>query len=241
MSPDDQHDRSKAYYDDFATGYERERHRGYHAMLDDLELAVATPLARGARLCEAGCGTGLILNRLAPVAKLATGFDLSAGMAARARARGLPVVLGSVVAPPFREASFDLVVCFKVLAHVPDLTTAIESLARLVVPGGRLLLELYNPWSLRYLAKRIAGPGAISAKRDESDVFTRWTSPLDVRRFLPSGVELAAFHGVRVWTPAAVVHRIPIVSSAVRLLELWSIRSPLRFFGGFLVTELLKL
>ncbi|MCC7542431.1 MAG: class I SAM-dependent methyltransferase [Deltaproteobacteria bacterium] len=235
------HHRSKAYYDDFAHGYERERHRGYHAMLDDLEIAVAAPLARGKRVCEAGCGTGLILHRLAAEAELAAGFDLSGGMAAKAHARGLPVVLGSVVAPPFRPESFDLVVCFKVLAHVPDLTAAIEALARLVVPGGRLLLELYNPWSLRYVAKRLAGPGAISANRDESHVFTRWTSPLEVRRYLPPGVRLEAFHGVRVWTPAAFVHRIPILGTTIRMLEHASIDSPLRFFGGFLVAELVKL
>lgn len=240
MSSVPEHERSRAYYDDFSAAYERERRRGYHAMLDELETAVAIPLARGKRVCEAGCGTGLILERLRPVAALAAGFDLSAGMARKARDRELPVVLGSVTHPPFRPASFDLVVCFKVLAHVPDLTEAIDALGRLVVPGGRLLLEFYNPWSLRYLAKRLAGPGVISAERDESDVFTRWTSPLEVRGLLPPGVELVGFHGVRVWTPAAVVHRVPLLGRSLRVAERWSVDSPLRFFAGFLVAELLK-
>ena len=38
---------NRAYYDDFAKRYERERHHGYHALLDELELDIALPLAAG--------------------------------------------------------------------------------------------------------------------------------------------------------------------------------------------------
>ena len=72
--------RSRAYYDDFSKRYERERHHGYHALLDELELDVALPLAEGREVLEVGCGTGLILSRLAGVARRAEGIDLSPGM-----------------------------------------------------------------------------------------------------------------------------------------------------------------
>lgn len=231
---------SRVYYDDFSGWYERERRRGYHAMLDDLEVSVAAPFARDARICEAGCGTGLILSRLAPLARRAVGFDLSPGMARRAHERGLQVVLGSVTAPPFADESFDLVYSFKVLAHVPDIRAAIAALARTVVHGGTLLLEFYNPWSLRFVAKRLGGPGAISQARTEADVYTRWDSPRGVRALLPPGLDLRAFHGVRIWTPFAAAHEVPVVGRALAKLERLSVDSPLAVFGGFLVADIAK-
>jgi ubiquinone/menaquinone biosynthesis C-methylase UbiE len=145
---------ARAYYDDFSTGYERERHHGYHALLDELELGVAVPFARGRDLLEVGCGTGLILSRLAEVARRAEGVDLSPGMLEKARSRGLTVHEASATELPYPDASFDTVLSFKVLAHVPDVRLALAEMARVCRPGGRVLAELYNPWSLRFLAKR---------------------------------------------------------------------------------------
>ena len=85
------------------------------------------------------------------------------------------VVQGSLTDVPLPSASFDLVYSMKVLAHVPPIERAVAELARLVRPGGHLLLEFYNPLSLRYLAKRLGGPGRIAGDgTDESHVFTRF-------------------------------------------------------------------
>jgi ubiquinone/menaquinone biosynthesis C-methylase UbiE len=231
---------SKAYYDDFSDWYERERGRGYHRMLDDLEMRICAPLATGRRVLEAGCGTGLILGRLAKHADSAWGVDLSPGMVRLAKQRGLNVVLGSVTDLPFADDSFDLVCSFKVLAHVPDISRALSEIARVTKPGGQMVLEFYNPWSLRYLAKRIAGPQPISEGRTEADVYTRWDAPHVLSRMLPPGVELEGVRGVRVFTPAAFVHKVPLVSRAIAVAEELALDSPLRYFGGFLVALLRK-
>ena len=63
------------------------------------------------------------------------------------------------------DDEFDLTYSFKVLAHVPEIRAALVELARVTAPGGHLALEFYNPWSLRYAAKRLAGPQPISAER----------------------------------------------------------------------------
>ena len=231
---------ARQYYDDFSKSYERERGYGYHQMLDDLEVRLTKEYAKGARVLELGCGTGLILERIAKVAKEAVGIDLSEGMAERARERGLDVHIGSVTDLPFEDESFDLTYSFKVLAHVPDIETAIAEAVRVTRPGGHLLLELYNPWSLRYLAKKVAGPQPISADRTEADVFTRWDSPGDVRSLLPAGVELVDFYGVRVLTPFAAVFRIPGLGRLLGQAELVASRSPLKYFGGFLIAVLRK-
>ena len=52
---------NRSYYDDFAGWYERERGRGYHRLLDDLELELVRRYGAGKLVLEAGCGTGLLL------------------------------------------------------------------------------------------------------------------------------------------------------------------------------------
>ena len=180
----------------------------------------------------------MILERLAQLADDAVGIDLSEGMAQRAQERGLNVHIGSVIDLPFEDDSFDVVCSFKVLAHIPDIKEAVREAARVTKPGGHMLLEFYNPWSLRYLAKRIAGPQPIGEGRTEADIFTRWDSPRSIPRLLPSGVELVDYRGVRVLTPFAAVHRVPGVGRALGRAEQLVSHSPLRYFGGFLIAVL---
>jgi hypothetical protein len=108
-------------------------------------------------------------------------------------------------------------------------------MARVCRPGGCVLAELYNPWSMRYAAKRLGGPGKISDGRSESDVYTRWDAPTKLRSLLPPTLTLDEVRGLRVFTPAAFVHRIPLLGSTLARAERWVTRSPLRWFGGFLV------
>ncbi len=226
---------NRSYYDAFSEGYEHPRGGGYHALIDQLEVEAVSELVRGRAVLEAGCGTGLVLQRLAALASSARGFDLSAGMLTRARARGLDVALGSVTSVPFADESFDVVCSFKVLAHVPQIELALRELARVTRPGGHLVLEFYNPLSLRYLAKRLAGPQPIAPGRTEADVFTRWDRPGAIAGLLPPGLEIRDFRGVRVVTPAAFVHEIPLLRRVVAGAERACLRSPLRRFGGFLL------
>lgn len=226
---------TRAYYDTFSQGYDRGRGEGYHALVDELEFEAVLPYARDAHVLEVGCGTGLLLERLASVARSAKGIDLSPGMLERARARGLDVVEGSATAIPFADASFDFVCSFKVLAHVPAIESALEEIRRVTRPGGHVALEFYNPLSLRYAAKKLAGPRPIGEGTTEADVFTRWDRPDDIRRLLPSGLELVDFAGVRVVTPAAFVHRVPLLRDVVARAERACLHSPLRTFAGFLI------
>jgi SAM-dependent methyltransferase len=133
---------------------------------------------------------------------------------------------------PFEDEQFDLTYSFKVLAHVPDIDAAVREAARVTRPGGHLLLEFYNPWSLRYLAKRAAGPQPIGSDRCEADISTRWDSPRAIRKLLPANLELIDYYGVRVLTPFAAVHRIPGLAQGLKRAEELASRSPLRFFGG---------
>lgn len=232
------HHTAKRYYDDFSTHYDQGRDRGYHALVDDLEFSIVEPFARDARVLEAGCGTGLLLERVDRIASYAVGVDLSRGMLGRAHARGLRVVQGSVTALPFADASFDTVYSMKVLAHVPEIDRALSEMARVTRRGGHLVLEFYNRFSLRYVARTLAGARKIGAAHRESDIPTRWDTPRAILRRLPPELTCIDVRGVRVVTPAAAVHRIAPLSRALGTIERFASSSPLRWFGGFLVVIL---
>lgn len=231
---------TRAYYNDFSAWYERERGRGYHQLIDDLEVEVARPFAEGARVLEVGCGTGLILQRIAPLAREAKGIDISPGMLEKARERGLDVCEGLATKLPFDDGAFDLVYSFKVLAHVPEIREALAEMGRVCAPGGVVLAEFYNPQSVRYLAKRFGGAGRISATRTEAEVYTRFDAPDDIPSLLPASLSLEGFRGVRVFTPMARAVSVPVLGGLLSRAEHLALRSPLARFGGFLVAVLRK-
>lgn len=100
--------------------------------------------ARG-QVLEVAVGTGRNLP-FYPSGTTITGVELSPAMLAiaarRAASLGLDVDLreADAQALPFDEASFDTVVCTLSLCAIPDHTTAIAEMARVLRPGGHLLL-----------------------------------------------------------------------------------------------------
>lgn len=231
---------NRSYYDEFAGWYERERHDGYHRVIDDLQVDLLGEHVRDRDVLEVGCGTGLLLHRVAQLARRARGIDISPGMLELARKRGLDVVEGCATDLPFDSASFDVVYSFKVLAHVRDIEEAVAECSRVVRPGGLLFLEFYNPYSLRFLAKRLAGPKKISDATRESAVYTRWDGPEQIVDYFPAEVDIEGWSGVRIFTPAAVAYEVPVVAEALRAIEFAGRDTPLGRFGGFLVARARK-
>lgn len=227
---------TQSYYDRFSATYERERHHGYHRLIDELEVDLIRRYGEGRDIFEAGCGTGLLLRETVSFARSAIGLDLSRGMLGAAKERGLRVVQGSLTHVPLPTASVDLVYSMKVLAHVPPIKEALAELSRLVRPGGHLLLEFYNPYSFRYLAKRLGGPARIADGTTDHDVFTRYDTVDRARSYLPPDVELIGVRGVRVVTPVSSVFRFAPIGKLFARAEKAACDVPgLRNLGGFIV------
>ena len=227
---------TRAYYDDFAGWYERERHLPYHRMLDDLEVELVARYGTGKDVLEVGCGTGLILERVAGFARSARGIDLSGGMLAKAAARGLAVAQASATTLPIATASVDVAYSFKVLAHIPDIAGALREMSRVVRPGGWVLAEFYNARSIRRLVKAVKPPTAVSETTHDEHVYTRYDDARAIKSYLPDDLEWVTSRGIRVITPVAKVLEVPVLGSAVRWAEHRLADLPgARDLGGFLV------
>jgi len=99
------------------------------------------------RILDAGCGNGRytrFLLKQADADAVITAFDYSQGMLQRARARlhsdRATQVAADLTRLPYAGASFDAIVCGWVLEHLPDPRPGLAELARVLRPGGKLLL-----------------------------------------------------------------------------------------------------
>lgn len=101
----------------------------------------------GLEVLDAGCGTGALLPWLGRVAAPnrvhAVDFATPALQACRRFAMALDLAQASVTDLPFRSGRFDLVVSMDVLQHltVAQETAALHETARVLRPGGRLLVR----------------------------------------------------------------------------------------------------
>jgi len=98
---------------------------------------------RPRRAIDVGCGTGRWTERLSAI-----GLDTSPAMLARAAAK--PALRGRLVvadatALPIAESAADLIVCALTLGHVGDAAAAVREFARVLTPGGTLLLTDFHP------------------------------------------------------------------------------------------------
>lgn len=155
--------------------------------------------ARG-RILEVAIGTGRNLPHY-PADATVTGIELSPAMIAIARQRaadlGRAVELreGDAARLPFPDGSFDTVVCALSLCSIPDPGTAIREMARVLVPGGQLLLldHIRSTWPPIYAAQWLLERLTI---RLAGEHFTRRQLPL-VRA---AGLEIVAAERLKAGT-----------------------------------------
>ncbi len=102
----------------------------------------------GKQVLDAGCGMGRYLIVAARAGARVVGIDLSAAVeAARDLTRDLPGVTlarADLLRTPFREGSFDHIYSLGVIDHTPQPRAVFLELARLLKPGGRIVVWVYQ-------------------------------------------------------------------------------------------------
>ena len=117
----------------------------------------------GKRVLEVGCGRGIGMEILLALgAAQVTGFDLDPKMVALAHQRlakygeQARVFAGDAEAIDLPTGSFDAVVEYGILHHVPNWPKALEEIARVLKPGGKFYFEdilkgFVSAWPIRVL------------------------------------------------------------------------------------------
>ncbi len=133
-------------------------------------IAAAVPPESNPRLLDAGCGYAYHSIRLAMAGFQVTGVDFSELALNVAKQRiakqgfeaRVALQHGNLLKLDFPDEAFDVVFTWGVLMHIPDLELALTELARVLKPGGKLVLAENNAHSIDV---RVVEPVVRAAKR----------------------------------------------------------------------------
>ena len=117
-------------------------YRGLRALLAELLARYASD--RCTRILDAGCGTGANLQLLLEHGD-AIGIDIAEEAITFCRARGIPpdrALVASLLVLPFPDYHFYLCFSFDVICNIEDDVSAFREIARVLKPGGRVIVQL---------------------------------------------------------------------------------------------------
>jgi SAM-dependent methyltransferase len=172
------------------------------AVEEALLLKVVGPPS-GLRILDAGCGDARLAVALAERGAAVTGIDAEPRMLAAGRAyaesRGVTVQLvqGDVRALPFPDGSFDVVLAVTVLCFVDDAPRAAGEMARVLCPGGRLVIGELGRWSLWAAKRRVSGWLGSPVWRS-----ARFRTARDLKRLMTgAGLDVTSVRGAVYYPP----------------------------------------
>jgi demethylmenaquinone methyltransferase/2-methoxy-6-polyprenyl-1,4-benzoquinol methylase len=163
-------------------------------------------LERGNRVLDLAAGTGVSTIELARGGAMAVACDFSLGMLRAGRAnrqrRRVPFVAGDATRLPFRDGQFDAVVISFGLRNVSGVPEALREMARVVRPGGRLVIcefsrPTWRPFRTVYLNYLIrALPWVASRVSSNADAYVYLAESI---RAWPAQQDLAALVAAAGW------------------------------------------
>jgi SAM-dependent methyltransferase len=172
LPPGAKRQRTKKTFDVEWTGFRYGEKIYGHSEKEEIEdffrrTAVDEECIRHKTVLDAGCGIGRLARGIGRLAREVVAMDFSEGVDEAWRLNmenpAVHIVQGDILAPPFRQGSFDYVYSKGVLQYVSDVGKSLASLASQVGPGGALSVTLYPRMSVPF---EIAG---------------RWTRRITVR------------------------------------------------------------
>lgn len=209
----------------------------------------ALTLPPGARVLDLGCAFGFGTRALVARGYETYGHDLNAEYIARARSgvRGATFTLGDATEVPYPDGSFDGIVLLDVLEHVPNDRAVIAEVARVLRPGGQLVVSVPNRGLLSRLDSlnlyhRLLGATAPLPTDDPSWVTSplhRHYSKADLETLLGPwfGVQRVQWSGLGVAEPVNFLLLLAL-RAVLKMPRLYNLAQYL-YFGVYLLEDLL--
>ena len=166
-------------YAEFLSGWDE----GFYAKCAD----TLKPARPGARVLDIGCGVGQVVNRLTQAGYESYGVDVSQPNLERARKISERCQLYDGKQLPFPDSHFTSAGALNVLEHVDEPEAFIRELARVVEPGGRVLLS--SPNFLRVLGFRDYHPHM----RGLANKWHNWQRLREKRRLMKTAPQSVRF------------------------------------------------
>lgn len=143
--PDSRTEAARRHFDKWSETYEQDGSSRWLREVQDSALALLELRAED-RLLDLACGTGAAVRTAAPLVERAVGCDLSEGMLAQARVRAEGIANVSFVEAnvaeglPFEDGDFTAVLCTTAFHHFSGPERAVAEIARVLAPGGRVVI-----------------------------------------------------------------------------------------------------
>jgi ubiquinone/menaquinone biosynthesis C-methylase UbiE len=179
------------FYDEEAATYDQRRWNTVAgSYIDDSQRSIVANLigpCEGKKVLDLATGTGRFALEAARHGAFVTALDSSEKMLeivmAKFRSEGLEsrVVThhGSAADLPFADATFDVCTCINAMNHIPRYREVLTQIHRVLKPGGSSVTN-YNNWLSYYLPLGLWVN--IRKKSITRSVYTKWFSPMEVRR-----------------------------------------------------------
>jgi ubiquinone/menaquinone biosynthesis C-methylase UbiE len=182
----------EAKYDDVADEYDR----WVGAALVDPTFVELVGEVAGQQVCAVACGPGRETRYLAGAGATVTGVDLSENLLAIARRHeeveplGISYLSGDAhTLDGLATGSFDGVVCYMALMDIPSLDSALQSIARVLRPGGWFVFTITHPCFKTPATGELIDHTNKSVRRTVGRYFAEgyWDGPGQHRDALPVG------------------------------------------------------
>ncbi len=201
--------------------------RSLHAPEQQVEDAIRELVGNDSlhAVLDLGTGTGRMLEMVAPFAERAVGVDQSPAMLnvartrlERAGLRNIQLRQGDIYALPVERDGYDLVIVHQVLHYLDDPARALREAARVLRPGGRLVVVDFAPHGLEFLREQHAHRRLGFAREEIEDCMREAGLNIVAHRDLNPAAKSAEKLTVSLWVgrdPRLISDRLPLTHREV--------------------------
>jgi len=156
---------------------------------------------RGKRVLDVGCGGGILSESMAMSGADVTGIDAEttviSSAAMHAKQQNLDIDYQCVAIEDFEAEPFDVITCMEMLEHVPDPQLVIQHCARLLKPGGYLLLSTINRNWKAYASTIVAAEYILALLPRQTHDYNKFIKPGELAACVrQAGMDVVGLRGM---------------------------------------------